>query len=90
MEYARAAGVIADVLDARAVLVDPQHRELLTLDPVGTLVWHALDQPGTPHDVAARILDDVEGVTLDVLTADVAVFLDELTDAGVVEAIPDR
>jgi hypothetical protein len=82
--------VVSDVVDGKAVLVDPAGREIITLNALGTLVWDALD--GTRDleqlcdGIAARY-PDVPAARVD---ADVRVFLDELTRLDLLaDARPD-
>ena len=81
----RAPGVMYEVVDGRAVLVDPQGAELVTLNPTGTLIWEALDGPSDADAIASRLIADLEGVTEDELRADVEAFLADLRKQGLVE-----
>ena len=47
MPYRR-EGVLAEVLDDRAMLVAPDGTELITLNPTGTAVWESLADVGEP------------------------------------------
>ena len=79
---ARAEGVVYEVVDGQAVLVDAAGREMITLNPVGTLIWQALDGESDAVALAARLLPQLEGVTGDQLQSDVTAFLRELLDLG--------
>jgi hypothetical protein len=79
----RADHVIWEVTGARAVLLDPDGTELITLNPVGTLVWDAID--GLPPDAIADLLHpQFEGVTREQLAIDVRAFLEDLEHLGVI------
>jgi hypothetical protein len=79
----RADHVIWEVTGTRAVLLDPDGSELITLNPVGTLVWEAID--GQSPDVIADLIHPrLEGVTREQLATDVRAFLDELEELGVI------
>ena len=79
----RADHVIWEVTGARAVLLDPDGTELITLNPVGTLVWDAID--GLPPDAIADLLHpQFEGVTREQLAIDVRAFLEDLEQLGVI------
>ena len=79
----RADHVIWEVTGSRAVLLDPDGTELITLNPVGTLVWDAID--GLPPDAIADLLHpQFEGVTREQLATDVRAFLDDLEALGVI------
>jgi len=90
MQFRRASGVVYDELDGHAVLLDRNAVRMLTLNPVGTLVWQLLDEDRTCAELATLLLPKVRGVTAEQLELDVAAFLDELTDAGVVITSDDR
>ena len=76
--FQRSDDVVFEVVDGHAVLVDPSGAELITLNPVGTMVWGALEQPGDADSLADGLLPEFEGVTREQLRADVVEFLDEL------------
>ena len=78
----RAPDVVYEVVADRAVLIDPAGVELITLNPVGTLVWQALDGGGDAATLAQRLLPEFEGVTAEQL--DIDAFLNELRDLGLV------
>jgi hypothetical protein len=79
----RADHVIWEVTGSRAVLLDPDGSELITLNPVGTIVWDAID--GLPPDAIADLVHPhFEGVTKEQLTTDVRAFLDDLEALGVI------
>ena len=82
----RAQDVVYEVVAGRAVLIDPAGVELITLNPVGTLVWQALDGDGEGDaaTLTQRLLPEFEGVTAEQLERDIEAFLNELLDLGLV------
>jgi hypothetical protein len=84
MQFRRASGVTFEELDGHAVLLDGSAVRMLTLNPVGTLVWQFLDDDRTCAELTTLLLPKVRGVTAEQLEIDVASFLTELADAGVV------
>jgi hypothetical protein len=86
MRYRRAEGVLAEVLDDRAMLVAPDGTELITLNPTGTAVWETLADEGDPGALAAKLHEERPEVPLDRLESDVRGFLTELEVAGLVVA----
>lgn len=84
MPWERSPQVVYEVVDGQAVLVDPTGTELLTLNPVGTLVWEALDGRRDAAALAAALVDRFDGVSAAVLTHDIAEFLAEVEAAGLV------
>ena len=85
MGWRRSPDVVYEVVDGRAMLVDPAGEEFLTLNEVGTLVWQALDGVRGPAEIAAALLDRVDGVTLAELEPDIDTFIAETHAAGLVE-----
>ena len=84
MQFRRATDVTYDELDGHAVLLDRSAVRMLTLNPVGTLVWQLLDDDRTCAELTELLLPKVRGVSAEQLEADVATFLGELVEAGVV------
>jgi hypothetical protein len=79
----RADHVIWEVTGSRAVLLDPDGSELITLNPVGTIIWGAID--GIPPDAITDLVHpQFEDVPRDRLAADVRAFLAELEALGVI------
>ena len=67
MQFRRAPGVIYDELDGHAVLLDRAAVRMLTLNPVGTLVWQLLDDDRTCAELTTLLLPKVRGVTAEQL-----------------------
>ena len=84
MPFRRADDVLFELFEDRAVLLDPAGTELLTLNPMGTLVWQALDEAHEASTLAERLLPEVRGVTGEQLQGDIQAFLLELEDLGLV------
>jgi hypothetical protein len=84
MAWQRAPGVFYDVIDGQAVVVDPDGTELVTLNPVGTMIWEELDGTRGPCELAADLAPRLEGVTVTELERDIAAFLAEIEAAGLV------
>jgi len=75
-------GVVATDLETEVVLLDPETREMFSLNATGRVVWRAL--PGRVADLAAevtrifevdggRALEDVRGILGDLLAAGLVV-----------------
>ena len=85
----RSGDVLFEVVAGRAVLVDPSGAELITLNPVGTLIWDALAQPADADSLTDRFQFEFEGVSSEQLRADIAAFLGELDGLSLLaEAAP--
>ena len=78
----QSSSVIFEVVDGRAVLVDPTGSELITLNPVGSMIWGAMTEPTNADAIAAKLLPEFEDVTHEQLHADIVTFIDELTELG--------
>ena len=90
MMFRRADNVVKEVVDDRAFLLDDRGVEMIVLNPVGTLVWDALDEPGDATAIATSLVDRFQNVSLDQLERDVQTFLEELREAGLVVAVTER
>ena len=84
MPLQRASEVSYEVLDGRAVILDEKGEELITLNPVGTLVWEAIDGRRDTAAIVDHLLPQVDGVGPDELRSDVEEFLGELREQGLV------
>ena len=84
MGYQRAEGVVYEMVDGKAMLVDLAGMELLTLNTVGTMVWGALPGFAEPGTLAGHLLPHLAGVDAAELEGDVRAFLDELAGLGLV------
>lgn len=82
--------MIHEQLDGQAVLLDPDAVHLVTLNPVGSLVWDLLDEERTRAELVGQLLPKVRGVTVEDLDVDVAAFLAELVEIGVVVASDEQ
>jgi hypothetical protein len=84
MRVQRAADVVFEILDGKAILVDADGLELITLNLVGTVVWEALTEPIDSASLAEQLAENFEDVAFETLERDIATFLDELHDLGLV------
>jgi len=85
----RSPNVLYDLLDERAVLIDAQGTELITLNRVGTVVWQALDGERSPVQIADELAGLFEDVDRRRISTDVEAFLDELRRLGLVAEASD-
>lgn len=68
--------------DEGAILFNPDTDAILVINPTGLLLWRALEQPRTPDDLVAHLLENCDDVPADQVTADVAAFLQALLPGG--------
>ena len=90
MMFRRADNVVKEVVDDRAFLLDDRGQEMIVLNPVGTMVWDALDEDRGAAAIAASLVDQFADVSLEELERDVESFLEELREAGLVVTVTDR
>ena len=90
MMFRRADNVVKEVVDDRAFLLDDRGVEMIVLNPVGTMVWDALDEPRDVGAIATSLVDRFVDVSLEELERDVRSFLEELRDAGLVVPVTER
>jgi hypothetical protein len=74
----------------RVVILDARGSALITLNPVGTLLWHALAEPLAPPALVDRLADEFPDVDRAQLDADVQEFVDSLLAEGLVVAVSGR
>lgn len=84
MRLRRSPEVTFEVVDGRAILIDGQGTELITLNPVGTLVWNALDGERDSGQLANDLVATFEDVTVEQLEDDINAFVEELRSSGLV------
>ena len=70
--------------DEGAILFNPDTDAILVINPVGLLIWQALDQPRTPAGIVAHVMENCEDVPTDQVAADVEAFLQSLQPGGFV------
>ena len=73
-----------EVAGDRAVLLDADGKELITLNPVGTLVWQMLDEPLDAEAVAEALQASFPDVPMAKLEDDANRFLAELAASELV------
>lgn len=82
----RRSGVSYEPSGDAVVILDADGTVMTTLNPVGSLIWQALDG-ARDHAALARDLADRfdEDVTVEQLERDIAEFIDELASAELVD-----
>jgi hypothetical protein len=79
--------VLSEVVEGRAMLVTADGTQLLTLNPTGSAIWDGLADHDTPEALARHLGEHHPAVEPERLERDVAAFLSELLQAGVVVAV---
>lgn len=82
-----ASGVLWEQVDVKVMLIDSASSELVTLNPVGSLIWQALAKAPSTTDVLARVVVAAFPETdIAQAVADVESFVGELVELGFVSA----
>ncbi len=89
VRYRRAEGMTWDDAGDRAVILDAEGSTLITLNPVGTLVWHELDEPSEATVLVERIAGRFPDVEPQQVRKDVEDFVDILVTEGLLVAEPE-
>ena len=71
----------------RSLVVDPAGRSVVTLSPTGSVVWEAIDGRRDLDALAQHLVDRTSGATLEQAQRDVAAFVGQLLDAGLVRRL---
>jgi hypothetical protein len=87
--YRQAEGVLAEDLDGKAAIVDPEGKELITLNLVGSLVWNLLDGRRDVDAVVSAVVEECAPVEHRTVEVDVRAFLAELTTLHLIVASED-
>jgi hypothetical protein len=80
--FSRAPGVLSEVIDGRAALVSADGGEVITLNPVGTLVWTALEQAQDVEALVTVVRAQFPNAPQATVRNDVGSFLDSLCAGG--------
>jgi PqqD family protein of HPr-rel-A system len=72
-------------LDEEAIVVDPRTREVHLLNVTATRIWDLLDTPRTEEEISTALAEEFDAPA-DVLRADVAASLGELSAKGLIGA----
>jgi hypothetical protein len=75
-----------DTSDERAVILDAQGSTLITLNPVGTLLWLELDTPCDADGLTSVLRERFPDVAAQQLRDDVESFIDSLSEEGLLVA----
>jgi hypothetical protein len=80
-----ASGVLWEQVDVKVMLIDQASSELVTLNPVGSLIWRTLAEAPTSVSRLAEVVNEAfPEVSLTQAGTDVETFLDELVRLGFV------
>jgi hypothetical protein len=75
-------------VDEETVILAPSGDQVLSLNAVGSFIWQQIDGAHTVRDIVDVLCDEYE-VARDQAEADVAQFLDQLADHGLITVAAD-
>lgn len=84
LRYLASPTVDVAIVDDEAVLLDRSSGVYFGLDETATMIWSLLAADLTSAQVAAQLVDEFHDADPEVVAADVARLLDELTGLGLV------
>jgi hypothetical protein len=82
LHYQRADGLTWDDAAERVVILDADGSTIITLNPVGSLLWKQLDGERTRDDLVAHLSAVFPDVPEAQLSQDVQDFIDQLAEEG--------
>src|SRR5438132_10698078 len=81
---ARCGGPLTAAVDDDLVMLDPERSMYFGLDRVGNRIWELLERPRSVGDLCSALEEEFD-VTPETCRADVLVFVEQLSDAELVE-----
>ena len=82
-----ASGVLWEQVDVKVMLIDSASSELVTLNPVGSLIWQSLAKsPATTETLVRVVVEAFPSLGIDQATADVERFAAQLVELGFLTA----
>ena len=85
VRYVRLGGVTAERSGERTVVLDASGTMIITLSPVGTIVWESL--PGSGSDLLDELRNRFPHVGSETLEVDLQAFIDELVAAELITSV---
>ncbi len=87
MLYRHAEHITWDRADDRVVVLDPDGSTLVTLNPLGSVLWSELDEPRETTELVERLHGDFPDVGIPQLTDDVETYLSSLLAEGLLVTV---
>lgn len=89
MIYKRMAGLPWQMIDDKAVIIDPQSQKVHELNEVGSVIWQNLDGVQDIHALSEMLKNDFECETA-MVSSDILEFCEGLAEEGIVECLNDK
>lgn len=84
MKITRNPAIVFEMFEDQAVIVGESDEELLTLNPVATLIWTNIAEATAIDDLEEKLFDIFDGVTREQWAADLRMFVDQLKSEGLI------
>ena len=72
-----------------AILFNPDTDAVLVINPVGLLIWQALDRPRSKDEIVVYLMENCEGVPADQVHADLDAFFQAMQPGGFIGEVLD-
>jgi hypothetical protein len=86
MTYRRVQGLPWQMIDDKAVILDPRNQKVHELNEVGSFIWEKLDGETDPEEICTLLSEDFGG-ELAVIASDIEEFCEGLVAEGIVEPL---
>ena len=86
MNYRRVQGLPWQIIDEKAVILDPRNQKVHELNEVGSFIWEKLDGENDAEAISNLLTEDFD-CELSVIATDIQEFCDSLVAEGIVEAL---
>ena len=84
MKITRNPAIVFEMFEDQAVIVGESDEELLTLNPVATLIWTNIAEATAIDDLEEKLFDIFDGVTREQWATDLRMFVDQLKSEGLI------
>lgn len=86
MIYKRVAGLPWQIIDDKAVIIDPRNQKVHELNEVGSFIWQSLDGANDTAQIS-EMLDEDFDCELAIVAHDIEEFCEGLMAEGIVECL---
>lgn len=86
MTYRRVQGLPWQMIDDKAVILDPRNQKVHELNEVGSFIWDKLDGQNDPEAISALLVEDFD-CELAIVASDIQDFCEGLVAEGIVEPL---
>ncbi len=87
--FKHVGGLTWDVVDDRVVVLDAEGISMITLNPIGSILWPKLESKASVDGLAEALGQTFSEVPTDQLRSDVDAFVEELFEEGLIEVVDE-